>query len=166
MNAYDCIITRKSIRSYSSRPIAEEAIEKILNAAIRAPSGKNGQPWRFKIIRDRSIIAGIAGLSEKSKWLKNAGCLILVWLDKNRSYHYLKDILSCGAAIQNMLLAANEMGIGSCWNGDLLEYSDLINAMFRLSDNLELMAIVSFGYSVSEMKSSSRRKLKEFIVGN
>ena len=99
MKIFDGIISRRSVRLYNSKPIEIENINKIIESAIWAPSGKNGQPWKFKIITKKNIIEEIAKLSANSRWLKTAPWLIIVYLDKVCSYHYIKDVQSCGAAI-------------------------------------------------------------------
>ena len=145
MKIFGGIKSRRSVRLYNSEPIEIEFINQIIESAIWAPSGKNGQPWKFKIVTEQNIIEEIAKLSANSRWLKTAPCLIIVYLDKGCSYHYIKDVQSCGAAIQNMLLAAHEMGVGSCWIGSLLEKADEINKFLEVDDSLELMSVVSFG---------------------
>ena len=146
MKIFDGIKSRRSVRLYNSEPIEIEFINQIIESAIWAPSGKNGQPWKFKIVTEQNIIEEIAKLSANSRWLKTAPCLIIVYLDKVCSYHYIKDVQSCGAAIQNMLLTAHEMGIASCWIGSLLEKADEINKFLEVDDSLDLMSVVSLGY--------------------
>lgn len=164
MKIFDVIISRRSVRLYNSKPIEIESINKIIESAIWAPSGKNGQPWKFKIITEKNIIGEISKLSDNSRWLETAPCLIIVYLDKVCSYHYIKDVQSCGAAIQNMLLAAHEMGVGSCWIGSLLEKADDINKLIEVDDSLELMSIVSLGYGRGKSINIGRKDINEFII--
>lgn len=164
MKIFDGIISRRSVRLYNSEPIEIEFINQIIESAIWAPSGKNGQPWKFKIITEQNIIEEIAKLSANSRWLKTAPCLIIVYLDKVCSYHYIKDVQSCGAAIQNMLLAAHEMGIASCWIGSLLEKSDDINKLLEVYDSLELMSVVSLGYGRGNPTNIGRKDINEFLI--
>lgn len=164
MKTFEAILSRRSIRLYTPKPIEEESISRILQSAIWAPSGKNGQPWRFKIITEKHIIEEISKLSIYSKWLKTAPCLIVVYLDKLQSYNYIKDIQSCGAAIQNMLLAAYETGIGSCWIGELLEKSGEINRLLEVDDSFELMAVVSLGYGRGIPVNSKRKSIAELLI--
>ena len=164
MKIFDGIKSRRSVRLYNSKPIEIESINQIIESAIWAPSGKNGQPWKFKIITEQNIIEEIAKLSANSRWLKTAPCLIIVYLDKGCSYHYIKDVQSCGAAIQNMLLSAHEMGIGSCWIGDLLEKADALNELLQVDDCLELMGVVSLGYGRGKSINIGRKDINEFIL--
>ena len=164
MKIFGGIKSRRSVRLYNSEPIEIEFINQIIESAIWAPSGKNGQPWKFKIVTEQNIIEEIAKLSANSRWLKTAPCLIIVYLDKACSYHYIKDVQSCGAAIQNMLLTAHEIGIGSCWIGDLLEKGDAINKIFEVDDSLELMGVVSFGYGRGRSINAGRKDINEFLI--
>jgi len=164
MKIFDGIKSRRSVRLYNSEPIEIEFINQIIESAIWAPSGKNGQPWKFKIVTEPNIIEEIAKLSANSRWLKTAPCLIIVYLDKVCSYHYTKDVQSCGAAIQNMLLTAHEIGIGSCWIGDLLEKGDAINKLFEVDDSLELMSVVSLGYGRGKSINVGRKDINEFLI--
>ena len=164
MKVFDGIISRRSVRLYNSKPIEIENINKIIESAIWAPSGKNGQPWKFKVITEKNIIEEISKLSVNARWMKTASCLIIVYLDKMRSYHYIKDVQSCGAAIQNILLTAHEMGIGSCWIGDLLEKADDINKLLEVDDSLELMSVVSFGYGRGHLTNVDRKDINEFLI--
>lgn len=164
MKTFDCILSRRSVRSYSSKPIETKYLNKIIQSAIWAPSGKNGQPWKFKIINDENTIEEISKLSRVSRWIKTAPCLIIVYLDKTRSYNYVKDIQSCGAAIQNMLLTSHDMNIGSCWIGELVEKADVINEILHINDSLELIAIVTLGYANSKITNVGRRDINKFLL--
>ena len=164
MKIFDGIKSRRSVRLYNSKPIGIEIINQIIESAIWTPSGKNGQPWKFKVITEKNIIEEISKLSANSRWLKTAPCLIIVYLDKVCSYHYIKDVQSCGAAIQNMLLTAHEMGIASCWIGSLLEKADDINKLIEVDDSLELMGVVSFGYRRSNPINVGRKDINDFLI--
>ena len=164
MKIFGGIKSRRSVRLYNSEPIEIEFINQIIESAIWAPSGKNGQPWKFKIVTEQNIIEEIAKLSANSRWIETAPCLIIVYLDKGCSYHYIKNVQSCGAAIQNMLLTAHAIGIGSCWIGDLLEKGDAINKLFEVDDSLELMGVVSFGYGRGRSINVGRKDINEFLI--
>lgn len=127
-------------------------------------SGKNYQLWEFENITEKNIIEEISKLSANAKWLKTAPCLIVVYLDKVCSYNYIKDVQSCGAAIQNILLTAHEMSIGSCWIGDLLEKADDINKFLEVDDSLDLMSVVSLEYGRGNPANVDRKDINEFLI--
>ena len=170
MNTLEAIAGRRSIRKFRDDPVPDEAVETILNAAIQAPSGRNRQPWRFVVVKEdrrdemvRVMREGIDRLGEmginlgSSRWTANvmeqAPVTIFVfnahgkhtpgtppWEDESD----VVDVQSIGAAIQNMLLAALDLGPGSLWICDVLyAYGDLCD---WLNQEHQMIAAVSFGY--------------------
>lgn len=167
MDVFNCIKTRRSVRSYSDLPIGQADINKLIESAIWAPSGKNGQPWMFKIVSKKEDINALSNMSIYKKWVSTASCFILVFLNKGKSYDYIKDIQSCGAAIQNILLCAHSLGIGSCWIGEVIDKSEEIKNDFRVDDkNLELMGVISLGYKSDKAKKIivKRNDIKSFML--
>lgn len=167
MDVIDCIKTRRSIRNYSNQSIDKKDIDKIVESAIWTPSGKNGQPWKFKIIIDKGLITQLSEMSIYGEWMSNAPCFICVFLDKELSYDYIKDVQSCGAVIQNILLSAHFLGIGSCWIGEILRKSDQVIKLLNLNSNrYELMALVTLGYKAGRTVNAERRMVKSFLLGD
>ena len=120
MSVYNLIKKRRSIRSFLKKEIPASHIKKILESASWAPSGLNNQPWRFVILRNKSIKYKLSKLTKYSYIINRANCVILVFLDINNSYNRTKDIQAIGACIQNMLLCSCELGIATCWLGEIL----------------------------------------------
>jgi len=165
MDTIECIRSRRSVRNYTNQSVEQSLIRKLLENAIWAPSGKNGQPWKFKVITNKDLIDRISNLSTHSRWMRNAPCFIFVFLDKDRSYDYIKDIQSCGAVIQTLLLCAQSYGISSCWVGEILSESEAVMNILGLLDyNIELMALVTLGYCVKNVAKATRKIIDEFIL--
>ncbi len=165
MDVFDCIKTRRSIRCYTDQPIEQELINKLIEAVVWTPSGKNGQPWKFKVIIERNTINYLSDLSIYGKWMRTAQCFILVFLDKDISYDYIKDVQSCGAAFQNIMLCANSLGLGSCWIGEILPKANKIKNILQIdNDNLEFMGVITLGYKASETLLSKRRSIESFLL--
>ena len=165
MDVFDCIKTRRSIRNYTSQPIDKTDIDKIIESAVWTPSGKNGQPWKFKVITDKGLSEQISEISIYGKWMTNAPCFICVFLNKQQSYDHIKDVQSCGAVIQNIMLCAHSLGIGSCWIGEILEKSDQVIKLLKLDENrYELMALVTLGYKASRTLNPGRRDINSFLL--
>lgn len=165
MDVFECIKTRRSIRNYLDQPIDEIYITKIMQAAIWAPSGKNGQPWKFKIITNKELINKISEMSIYGKWMKTAPCFICVFLDKDKSYDYIKDMQSCGAVIQNIMLYAYSIGVGSCWVGEILTKSKTISDLLDVPiAKYELMAVITLGYKANCKSVSNRCAIESFIL--
>ena len=169
MDIFDCIITRKSVRAYEQEKIPEEIVHKILCSAIYAPSGKNGQPWKFQMVSDKTLIKNLAERSIYNKWMSDAEYVIVVFLDTTKSYNWMKDVQSCGAAIQNMLLTACSLEVGSCWIGEVVDYTQEVkNILGVLNDNLELMGMVTLGSAdpnnIIKDKSICTKYIEDFLI--
>ncbi|MEA5017930.1 MAG: nitroreductase family protein [Erysipelotrichaceae bacterium] len=143
----DVIKKRRSVRTYLAKPIEEEKISAILQAAMLAPTARNKQEWRFIVVTDRKKLVAIADLNSHAKMTAEAALSIVVMGDLNVSspeYIYT----DCGAAIQNMLLQAIAMDIGSCWCaiGPDPERIRIYREFYNIPDNLLPVAAVQFGY--------------------
>lgn len=164
MKVEDAIRERRSIRQYTDKMPKEEDIRKILEAAIWAPSGLNNQPWKFKVIKDRDEKDGLAKFTSYGRIIKNAPLTICAFLDKGAMYNREKDTMAIGACIQNMLLQAHAVGIGSCWLGEILNKKKGVEKYLKSHSDYELMAVVTLGYS-EKKATGSRKKLKNFLLG-
>lgn len=165
-----CILNRRSVRAYTSEEISEDTIMQLLSAASWAPSGNNMQPWRFSVVKNnKELIKKISDLTIYHNWVETTPCLIAVFLDTKSLDDkvpniYLKHAQSIGAAIQNMLLAAHELGLGACWIGEILKNEDKVRELLDVSDDMQLMAVISVGYPGKINLKSKRRDISENIV--
>jgi len=160
----DAIKSRRSIREFTDDPVSVESLRLIVEAGIWAPSGLNNQPWRFVIISDYGVRKKISELTHYSHIVLAAHALIAVYLDVGAMYDDTKDHQSAGACIQNMLLAAEELGLGAVWLGQILKNKKRVNALLKLDEDLDLMAIIALGYPQHRNQQSQRKSLAEFII--
>ena len=183
MNTIEAIEQRRSIRRFKDTDIPDEVIIKILNAAIQAPSGKNRQPWYFVVVKQdkrpemirimREAISNIkkqggdTGSSERTaNTMEKAPITIFVFNpyaenDEKAQRHTsnVVDVQSTGAAIQNMLLAAQELGIGTLWICDVFyAYAELCK---WLSQTHEMIAAVSLGHADEQPNARPRKPVDE-----
>lgn len=166
MNVLDCIGRRRSVRLFAKVQIARNKIDTILESGTLAPSGKNGQPWRFFVVqREKDLLRRIAEQTVYQAWVSEADCLILVFLDREKSYHEIKDALAVGACMENMLLAAEELGIGACWNGEILRNAEEVRKMCTLAERYQLMALLVLGYAKEKpQERTPRLPLPEVVL--
>ena len=169
MDVFDCIITRRSVRSYGKKRISQDCIRDILYSAIYTPSGKNGQPWKFQIVSDNAVIKNLAERSIYNKWMADAEYVRVVFLDTTKSYNWMKDVQSCGAAIQNMLLTACSLEVGSCWIGEVVDYAQDVKSILGVSSkDLELMGMVTLGStergSITRDKAMCTKCVEDFLI--
>lgn len=163
MKVGDAIRKRRSVRQYTSQMPTQQDLEKILQAAIWAPSGLNNQPWKFKLVKDKQK-DGLAKFTKYARIIKDAPAVICVFLDNSATYNREKDIMSVGACIQNILLQAYEFGLGTCWLGEILNKRKNVEEYLRTCPDYELMAVICLGYSDEEVTEACRKNLKSFIL--
>lgn len=222
MNLVEAIKGRKSTRAFQQRPVSKQDLEKILRAAIAAPSKGNSQIWEFVSVtgskkqamddmlldllktdlipamklaesspktpnaalakaekrshrnqQEISKILGPMGLSVEEFMLEGtftffkAPVAILVFVDEVFAKD-LPHILSVGAAVQNALLAATEMGLGSCWIGGVWRYTKRIRKLLDIPNNKILLSAMAIGYpdfnSPICAYKSMRDEIDEFIT--
>ena len=163
MNLFELIKTRRSIRRFTDEPVSDEFINNIIEAGTWAPSGKNNQPWKFAIIRDKDVKSQIADLTHYSKCVLSANVLIAVFLDNSLSYHKIKDAQAIGSCLQNMLLTIHDQGLGAVWLGEILKNGDKVRELVNGYDDLELMAVVALGYPAGDAGKGVRNELDQNI---
>jgi len=188
MNTLEAIAARRSIRAFRDEPLPDGTATKILTAAVRAPSGKNRQPWRMITVQGAKraemvdvMRAAIAAFKERgedtgsAEWTANVmeGAPLTVfvfnahgidpWLDHSvdQTFQELIDVQSIGAAIQNMLLAATDLGIGSLWIADVLYAVTELKEW--LGETGELVAAVSFGVPDENPDARPRKPFDELV---
>jgi nitroreductase len=165
-----CIASRRSVRAYTSQKVGRDDILKLLTAAGWAPSGNNLQPWKFCVVmEDAELKNRLASLTVYQNWVKEAPCLIAVYLDTKMiddkiANAYMKHVQSIGSAIQNILLAAHELGLGTCWIGEILKSEDKIQELLALPPTLQLMAVISVGYPAKDKLKATRKTVSENIL--
>jgi nitroreductase len=163
MDIFKLIKTRRSIRKFTKKPVADEIIEKIIEAGIWAPSGLNNQPWRFAVIRDSELKQKISLLTHYSKVVLSANVLIAVFLDNASSYDRTKDVQAVGACIQNMLLYIHSMGLGAVWLGEILKSREEVLSIVDGPEDFELMAVIALGHPASQGGKGSRNKTGQSV---
>ncbi len=164
MDILNLIKTRRSVREFTDEPVSDQEIEKILEAARWAPSGLNNQPWRFLVIKDKEKKDGLGAFTTDKPIIKKANLLIVVFLDKKRSYDRTKDVQAIGACIENMLLEIHALNLGACWLGQILNQREEVERFLKVSEELELMAVLAIGHPTLQERKSSRRPLNELLI--
>jgi len=161
----EAIFGRRSVRRYLPEKPKREDILKILEAGIWAPSGHNNQPWRFVVIWSDEVKEKLSQLTIYKELVKKAPVLIGVFLEKKAMYHKIKDHQSAGACMQNMMLAAYGLGLGSCWLGEILKNEDKVKEILGLpKEDYEMVAMLAFGYPNDKSKRTGRKPLSSFIL--
>lgn len=160
----DNIATRTSVRDYEARPVEKEKIEKMLRAAMAAPTAMNKQPWHFVIVDQRNVLDALAGTNPYAKMLKKAPLAIVVCGNTDKMIEgggrdfWIQD---ASAATENLLLAAHAMGLGAVWTGAYPseERCISISKVLSLSDNLIPLNMIVVGYPTEHPQP--KQKFKE-----
>lgn len=105
----------------------------------------------------------IADCSIYKDWMRDADTYLLIYLDKESSYNYKKDLQAIGAAIENICLQASSMGIGTCWIGEILKMEAEVNVIIDVPNTYELMAVICVGYGEKETFRTNRMELKQLV---
>lgn len=159
----DLIKTRRSIRQFQEQPVPDNIIYEILEAGRWSPSGKNNQPWRFVVIKNKEIKEKLASLTKYSSIIKSSDFSIAVFYHTPSGYDRDKDLMSLGSCIQNMLLQAHASGIGSVWLGEILKNKKKVNPILEIGEENENMAIIAFGYPKDDAESE-RLSMNELLL--
>lgn len=166
-------LRRRSIRKYEDRAVEQEKIDTILQAALASPSSKHLNPWEFVVVTDHEVLSKMACCRTYGSSMLNQSPLgIVVCVDAEQT-----DTWQCDGAIAalNMLLAAEDLGLGGCWvqvNGRKQEVQresneceevgadEYIRSLLGIPERLKVLCIVSIGYKAEEKKAINPEKLQ------
>lgn len=147
---------RRSVRKFKDTPVESEKIEKLLRAAMQAPSASNQQPWEFIVVTDREKLDTLSEFSPYSKLIKGAPLRIVVLRRTNAPHPYHAD-QDLGACCENMLLEAVDIGLGGVWMGagaegkrEGDERDENIRKVFPMPPTVTPMGVLAFGYPLSD----------------
>lgn len=168
MSVFDTIKNRRSIRNYSDKTVEEEKLLQVLEAGRLAPSAVNYQPWDIIVVKEPQVKEKLSKASPQA-WLIKVPIMIVVCADPNRAWcrkdgeEFWK--VDTAIAMQNMVLAAYELGLGTCWIGAFDEKTAK-NAL-NIPDNIRVVALTPLGYP-AEQKGQiiDRKNLVEIVHYN
>lgn len=154
------IFMRRSVRRYEKRAIPEEMFQDLFEAAMAAPSAVAKDPWHFLLIRDRATLEKIVKILPHGQMLRQAPAAVVVCGDINRAHgnelsYMLQDL---SAAVENLLLAAAALGLGSCWLGmhPRKERVAAICELFSLPENIIPMCGIALGWPAETPEPRTR----------
>ena len=152
MDALDALLTRRSIRAYTDRPVSDESISRLLQAAMAAPSAGNQQPWRFIVVRDRVLLGQIAAAEPHGAMVAKAPVAVVVFGDLNLVRLEGFWVQDCAAATENLLVAAHAEGLGAVWVGTYPreERVNGVRAVFSLPQHVVPFSVVAIGYPAGQ----------------
>jgi len=158
---------RRSIRAFQPSPVTEEAIEKLVELGNMAPSAGNLQAREFIVVRDGKTREALATAALDQSFVSEAPVCIVVCVNYKRITHYgargrdLYVFHDTGAAVQNILLAAHAMGLGTVWVGAFNE--NPVRRLLRLPEHIRPVALVPVGHPAEHPQMASRRSLSDIL---
>ncbi len=167
----DNIHSRTSIRQYSDKKISKEELVTLVKAGMAAPTAGNMQPWNFLVIDDKKKLKEMSEINESAKPLAGATAAILVTANMNiyKDKENFADrwVMDCSACTQNILLAANSMGIGSVWLGvyPSQERDTNLRKIIDFPENTNILCIVSLGYPAGDVAPKNKWKEEKLSFG-
>jgi nitroreductase len=155
------IFERRSVRKFTDQKISDENVTALIRAGMAAPSGHNDQPWHFIVIDDKKILDEITKIQPFSRPILDAQFVIIVCGDRDlKKVKEYADfwMMDCAAATQNILLAAQSLGIGSVWMGlyPIEEWASGVKKLLGLPENVIPLSLLPFGYPVEKTVPADR----------
>ena len=165
MDVFEAIKTRRSIREYQEKPVEQEKLSKVLEAARLSPSAANKQPWKFIVVTDPKVKESLRSAYNKD-WLISAPVIIVgcavpkeAWVRSDGEEYWKVDL---AIAMQSLILEVWEQGLGTCWIGAFRE--DGVKKALGIPDDVRVVALTPLGYPAEEKEPVVRRKPLEEIV--
>ncbi len=165
MEFMDVISKRRSIRKFKSDPVPKEDIEYIVEAARLAPSWANSQCWKFIVVTDPEIKSELAKAG--NGWIAKAPVVIAACADPSRpgtkedQEYYMLDV---GIAMEHLILAAADRGLGTCWIGAFDEKA--AKSALGVPENIRVVASTPLGYPDEAPDPRQRRPLNEVMCSD
>ena len=151
------IMDRRSVRKYTSEPVTEEQLHTLLECAMLAPSAKDVRSWRFVVVDDREILNELSENHPYARMLKQAPmCICVCGVDNPEVPGYYQQ--DCAAATMNILIAAKEMGLGTCWMGvsPRPERMETVRRILGIPEDIMPFNMIAVGHPAEERSRPDR----------
>jgi nitroreductase len=143
MQTWDAITSRRNVRSYADRPVPAEHLDQILEAGRRAPSSRNTQPWDFVLVTDRAQLQELATVWVGAAHVATSAATIGMVIGADAD-HAARVQFDLGQAAMSIMLAAADLGVGSCHAG--IGDQELAGRLLGLPQDRRCAFLISLGY--------------------
>ncbi|MHC3129057.1 MAG: nitroreductase family protein [Candidatus Bathyarchaeota archaeon] len=168
MDVLEAINERRSIRAFTDEKVSEKDVERLIDAARWAPSAGNTQPLELVVVKDKEMKRKLSEAALNQTFIQKAPVVIVVCADLNRSSRgygsrgkHLYSLQDTAAATENILLAAQELGLATCWVGAFRE-KEVAKAV-KAPRNLKPVAIVPVGHPAERPVAPPKRSVNEIV---
>ena len=155
---------RKSVRNYTGTPISKDEVDKLLHAAMAAPAAINMKPWKFVVVTDKTVLEKLADGLPFAKMLPAAGTGIVVCAIPEEAALGSKEfaVLDCACASENILLAAESLGLGAVWTAIYpnKEIMDFVRNELNIPQQVIPLNLIPVGYPVDQEKAKDKYQAK------
>lgn len=165
MDVFDAILTRRSVRAYDSKPVPDDVLMKVLEAGRLAPSASNRQPWFFVAVTDQEKRKALTG-GPYAKFLKESPVVIVGIGDPQTSPEW--HVVDVTIALTQMVLAATNEGLGTCWIGSF--YEDRVKEALGIPNRLKVVAMLAVGHPREKLdlgakviRARNRKPMEEIL---
>ena len=163
MSLVDVLLSRRSVRNYEKREIPKDVLDRILEAGRQAPSAANRQPYHFVVLTDHEIKEELSnGLF--NRFIKDSAVTIAGCANTGAILTGKWAVVDTSIALQNMVIAAWAMGVGSCWIGNFKE--EKVRQLLNIPDRWKVVALVSFGYPAEQPQPKRKKPIEEIVSYN
>ena len=163
MTVLEAMRSRYSCRAYQDRPIEQEKLDSIFEAARLAPSAMNTQDWRFVVVTDKEKKQQVADTTNRPKVFEKAGAIIAACSNSDH-------VMRCGQAIgpidvaialEHIALQATDLGLATCWIGSF--YADKVGAILGIPADIAIIELMAIGYPADSRKEPQREPIEKIL---
>ncbi len=163
MSLIDLVLSRRSIRRYEQKNIPEEVLQQILEAGRQAPSAANRQPIRFVVVTDQNLVKSLCD-TLVTRFVKSAPVIIAGCADVKSFLTGKWAVVDATIAMQNMVIAAWALGIGSCWIGACNE--EKVKKLLKIPDRWKFVALLTLGFPGEQPKPRNKKQFADIFNFN
>jgi nitroreductase len=163
MTVFEVIKKRYSCRAYQDKPIEQDKLDQIFEAARQAPSAKNLQDWRFVVVTDKKVKQQVAGCANHQDAFGQAGAIIA-------ACSVCGETMKCGQriapidvsiALEHIALMATELGLATCWIGSF--DAEKVRQVLEIPEDVAIIELMALGYPANGSRQTTREPMKSIV---
>ena len=163
MTVLEAVRKRYSCRAYQDKPIEQEKLDQILEAARLAPSAKNLQDWRFVVVTDKEKKHKLAEAANNQRFLENASVIIIACSNSDEKMRCGQMVgpIDVAIALEHIALQATELGLATCWIGSF--YPEKVRPIVGIPQDITIIELMALGYPADSQKESKRELMRKIL---
>jgi nitroreductase len=164
MDFLELVTSRYAVRSYESRPVDEDTLNRVLEAARLAPSASNRQEWKFVVVRDPQIRRRLAVACMNQTFIAGAPVVIAgvgLMPDRIMTCEVPADPVDLAIALEHLSLAAVAEGLGTCWIGAFSQ--DEVRQVLGIPGSVKVIGVMTLGYPADSPRPKTRKAMDEIV---